>query len=194
MAGRLFTWSIQDTRGRQSALEVTLSRSSGGGDEPLAWLAAHRVRNSPFWTTARLISETLEPEAEVPWYGRFAWVNLYPVAPADPPGNPSGALRAAQDPLVGDLLQATVQMLKARTVIALVGPYWSLAGTVTPLSELTVQSRPLLRSGRLDDCTWVVGWHPGGASRRGWGPRAYADLSLEEVKRVRGLRGGAGST
>ena len=69
------------------------------------------------------------PDGGAPWYARLAWVNLYPAAPEDPPGNPCGPLREAQDTLVGDLLRDTVEMLGARIVLAMVGPYWWPAGS-----------------------------------------------------------------
>lgn len=117
-----------------------------------------------------MVAEALEPATESPWYSRFAHVNLYPAAPDAPPGNPTGLLREAQDPFVGELLAATVDMLAAARVIALVGPFWWPAGSSGALGTLTEEPRPLLRSGRLVGRTWVVGWHPGGASRRGWVP------------------------
>jgi hypothetical protein len=128
-------------KGRADALRVTRARNAHP-QEPLEWIETEPARTSPFWSATRMIVEALEPGVDAPWYARFAWVNLYPVAPKKPPGNPSGSLREAQEPLVGDLLQATVKMLKARTVIAFVGPLWPTDSS-RHLAALNERPRPL---------------------------------------------------
>jgi hypothetical protein len=172
---------FRSREGRAEALRVARARSTERAD-PLDWIATHPVRTSPFWSVSRIVAEALVPDGGAPWYARLAWVNLYPAAPEEPPGNPGGPLREAQDPLVGDLLRDIVEMLDARIVLALVGPYWWPAGSSPYFATLAEHPRPLLRSGRVDDRTWVVGWHPGGASRRGWGPKAYAEILIREVE------------
>jgi hypothetical protein len=154
--------------------------------EPMDWIATHRVRSSPFWKTARLLVEALEPD-DSPWYARWCWLNLFPCAPDDPPENPSGALREAQDPFVGELLAAQIDRLDARRVIALVGPFWWPATGPAGLGELPEVPHPLLRAGR-DQAgrTWVIGWHPNGASHRGWGPNRYAQLIVDTVGCIEG--------
>ncbi len=166
-------------RGRDEAIQACRTRVDR--PEPMDWIEAHPVRNSPFWQAVRHIVETLEPDAAAPWFARFAWVNLYPAAPADPKGNPIGALKEAEDPYVGALLRSTVDVLNARRVIALGGPYWWHAAEGAGLSSLPELPRPLLRGGRSEGRTWVVGWHPTGASRRHWGPHAYAGKIAEAV-------------
>jgi hypothetical protein len=101
---------------RTDAMAV-IHRRTAGRTEPMDWLATSRVRNSPFWTVARLATEGLTSGGG-PWFSRFAWLNLYPLAPEL--GNPGGWLREAQDPHVGSLLRALINMIRARTVIALV--------------------------------------------------------------------------
>jgi hypothetical protein len=164
-------------------MRVSIARNADRPD-PLDWIATNPVRTSPFWMVARMVAEALEPGTDAPWYARFSWVNLYSAAPENPPGNPDGPLRQAQDPLVGELLRVTVEMLEARTVIALVGPYWWPAGSSPYFAPLAEQQRPLVRSDCVAGRTWVVGWHPGGASRRGFGPRAHADILLSAVARL----------
>jgi hypothetical protein len=147
------------------------------------WIATHRVRSSPFWKTARLLVETLEPDHDSPWYARWSWLNLYPCAPDDPPENPGGALKEAQDPYVGELLAAQIDLLAARRVIAVVGPFWWPAAGPAGLGGLPEVPHPLLRAGRdASGRTWVVGWHPNGASHRGWGPTRYAQLIVDTVR------------
>lgn len=159
-------------------------RSRVDKPEPLDWIETHRVRNSPFWKVARQVVEQLEPDIDAPWYARFAWVNLYPSAPEDPPGNPGGALKEAEDPHVGLLLRAVTDWLDAKRVIATVGPFWWPAARPAGLADLAEQPRPLLRAGRADGRTWVVGWHPNGASHRGFGPAAYTDIIVNAVAKV----------
>lgn len=182
---------FRSAEGRAEAVRVAQARNSDRAD-PLDWIATHPVRNSPFWTTARLLVDAIEPNPRTPWYSRIAWVNLYPAAPENPPGNPSGPLREAQDPSVGDLLQATIDGLQAHTVIALVGPYWWPAGSHPRLATLPELPRPLLRAGVVDGRRWIVGWHPGGASRRGYGPRRYADIILAMYREMANPEQGQG--
>lgn len=152
--------------------------------EPLDWIDTHPVRTSPFWRAVRRLVEALEPDIAAPWYARFAWVNLYPSAPEDPPGNPGGALKEAEDPHVGPLLRAVTDWLDAKRVIATVGPFWWPAAGPAGLADLPEQSRPLLRAGRADGRTWVVGWHPNGASHRGYGSAAYTEIIVDAVAKA----------
>jgi hypothetical protein len=156
-------------------------RSRVDKPEPLDWIGSHARRNTPFWKVARLVAEALEPDIDAPWYARFAWVNLYPSAPEDPPDNPRGALEEAQRPHVGPLLRAVTDALDARRVVAVVGPYWRSAAGPAGLTELAEQPRPLLAAGRSAGRTWVVGWHPNGASHRRFGPAAYTEIIVNAV-------------
>jgi hypothetical protein len=162
--------------GRALATATALARNTDR-PEPFDWIATHRVRTSPFWTAARLVVDALEPDASTPWYSRFCWMNLYPCAPDDPPGNPDGALKEAQDPHVGELLRAQIERLDARRIIAFTGPFWWPAAGPAGLTDLPEAPRPLYRAG-IDSAgrEWIVGMHPAGASHYGWGPREYAEL------------------
>src|SRR5262249_7806917 len=123
------------------------------------------------------------PSTTRPWWARCAWVNLYPVAPWRPAGNPTGALREAQDAHVVELLRATIKMLRAHTVAALVGSFWQPTGASDAFARLDEKRRPLLQAGRIDGRVWIVGWHPNGASHRGWGPQKYADRLVREWRK-----------
>lgn len=164
-------------RGRIVADTVSVSAENS---EPLAWVPEHRrVRSSPFWVFSRHLVEALEPGPE-PWYARYAWANLYPVAPEDPPGNPTGPLMQAQDPFVGPLLLELVEMLNARRVIVIAGPvYWYQAGRTGELSKLTPAEKPLTWRGSAHGRQWIVGYHPKWASLQGWGAPRYAQLVAE---------------
>jgi hypothetical protein len=168
--------------GRQEAIAAFRARVDK--PEPLHWIDTHPVRVSPFWRAVRRLVEALERDLDAPWYARFAWVNLFPAAPENPPGNPGGALREAQDPHVGPLLRAVTDWLDAKRVIAVVGPFWWPAAGPAGLADLPEQPRPLLRAGRSGGRTWVIGWHPNGASHRGVGPAAYTGIIVNAVAKA----------
>jgi hypothetical protein len=170
--------------GRQEGIRAFRTRANK--PDPLDWIETHPVRTSPFWRAIRLVADGLELNLETPWYSRIAWVNLYPAAPEDPPGNPGGPLKEAQDAHVGGLLRATTDMLDARRVVALVGPYWWPAAGPARLTDLPERPRPLLRGGRKYGRTWVIGWHPNGARYRGFGAEAYARTIIEAVTAIEG--------
>lgn len=151
-------------------------------DDPMDWVATNTHRTSPFWGVCRRLAEAFEPNVPAPWHARIAWGNLYPAGPDDPPGNPAGALREAEDPVVGRLLLAIVEMLDPERIIVFGGPYWQPAGRDSGLDALLPEvSKPLMRAGVVDGRVWVVGWHPTGASYRGFGPTVYARLVVETV-------------
>ena len=168
--------------GRQEGIAAFRARVDKS--DPLRWIETHPVRTSPFWQAVRLIVEGLEPDLDAPWYTRFAWVNLYPAAPEDPPGSPGGALKEAQDPHVGGLLRATTDMLDAKRVILVVGPCWWPAAGPAGLDDLPERARPFLRGGRKGGRTWVVGWHPNGARYRGFGAEPYATTIVDAVAAI----------
>lgn len=173
--------SFTDAAARADALRVIRSRNTDR-PEPMDWLATHRVRTSPFWTVARLVAEALRPTSDAPWFARFAWANLYPVAPER--GNPGGWLRAAQDPLVGDMINELMSAINARLVVALVGPYWWPTGNDPRFTSLEPCDRPLALSGFVAGRPWIVGWHPNGASHRHFGPALYAQVIVDEARRL----------
>lgn len=171
--------SLTDAIARAEAIRVIRARNTDR-PEPMDWLATSRVRTSPFWTVARLVAETLTPASDAPWFARFAWANLYPVAPES--GNPGGWLRAAQDPHVGGLINELMGVLNARVVVALVGPYWWPTGNDARFASLEPRERPLALSGLVDGRPWIVGWHPNGASHRRFGPTSYARVIIDEAR------------
>jgi hypothetical protein len=171
---------FQTEAGRQEGIAVFRARANK--PDPLEWIETNPVQNSPFWRTIRLVAEGLEPDLDAPWHARFAWVNLYPAAPEQ--GNPAGALKEAQDPHVGGLLRAVTDMLDARRVIALVGPFWWPAAGPAGLAGLPQRPRPLYRGGRAHDRTWVIGWHPNGARYRGFNAEPYTKVIVDAVDEI----------
>jgi hypothetical protein len=139
------------------------------------WLDGHRVWNSPFWRVVRDATEHLAP-GDGPFYSRVAWTNLYAVAPNDIKANPGGALLEAQTAPAAAFVAAAIEVIDPSVVLVLAGPYvWPFVKPLG-LDHLNDANRPLYRVGTIDGRRWVVGMHPGGASRRGWGPRRYGDL------------------
>jgi hypothetical protein len=170
---------VQTEAGRDRVIASAIGVSSEHR-EPLAWVPSHpKVRNSPFWVFSRHLVEAIEPGTE-PWYARYAWANLYPVAPEDPPDNPTGALKDAQDRFVGPLLLDLVEMLDARHVVVIAGPiYWHHARRTGDLRGLGPAGKPLTWHGRAYGREWVIGYHPKWASFQGWGAPRYAQLVAE---------------
>lgn len=150
-------------------------------DDPMSWIDGHRVASSPFWRTAHEVVEALTP-GSAQWFSRVAWANLYPIAPNDVKGNPEGALRDIQIRPAAEFLDAVIETLSPRLVLVLAGPLiWPFVGPLG-LAGLRRAERPFTlvgtRSGRL----WICGMHPGGAQRRGWPARRYAQLIVDRVQ------------
>lgn len=105
----------------------------------------------------------------------IAWTNLYPIARNDVIGNPDGILRTVQEEPAALLLDAVALELKPQAVIVLAGTFWPFADRLRLRYPRTVD-RPLLASGQRGGRPWIIGMHPGGAQRRGWGASVYAEL------------------
>lgn len=157
--------------------------------DPMDWIATNSHRSSPFWRASQILAETLEPDLGVPWHARIAWGNLYPAGPDGPPDNPRGPLREVQDRIVGRLLNAIVEMLDPTRVIVFGGPFWWPAGRDSGLDAVLPEApRPLLRAGIVGGRTWVVGWHPTGASYRRFGPERYAGIVRDMVRDLESIQ------
>jgi hypothetical protein len=156
--------------------------------EPIATvLEVGKRARSTFWLFSKTLVETLVPDSESPWVSRYAWGNLYPVGWDKPGDSPWGALKEAQDPFVGDLLRAEVDMLDPAEVVIICGPsYWHSAAKPAGLDELPKAEGPLIAAGKVDGRAWVVGYHPRFASQ-GFrvGAYAYAALIARTVTRLR---------
>lgn len=151
--------------------------------DPMSWIEGHRVHNTPFWRTAHEVADALTPGA-TPWYSRIAWANLYPIAPNDPVGNPVGTLRDAQTAPAARFLDAVVDALDPALVLVLAGPFiWPF---VQPLGlhELSRADPPFTLVGRRRGRAWIAGMHPGGAQRRGWPARRYAELIVSKARQL----------
>lgn len=156
--------------------------------EPIATvLEVPKRARSTFWLFSKALVNELVPSDATPWFARYAWGNLYPLGPDRPKGNPTGALKEAQDPLVAELLRAQVDMLDPAEVVLVCGRwYWESAMKPPELEVLPRVEPPLIAAGIVDGRPWVVGYHPGGASRgRRTGPYAYAELVARTVKNLR---------
>jgi hypothetical protein len=183
-------WRASDANtkdGRDRILAITRARNMSSL-EPIGEVATlPKVRASPFWQFSRHLVEALEPDGRTPWYGRYAWANLYPVAPEAPRDSPRGALKTAQVPFAARLLAAHAQMLNARRVVVIAGPdYWLPTAVASAFPGLCPEPAPLLRSGLVDGRVWMVGYHPKWASFQGWGASRYANLVADSIRRIEG--------
>ena len=166
--------------------QITLQRSPDSElDDPMSWIAGHRVENSPFWRTAHEVTDALVPDRESPWFSRVAWTNLCPIAPGAYKGNPEGSLRQVQTAAAAEFLGVTVDALRPRLVLVLAGPFiWSFLEHLG-LGSLTRSDAPFTLVGkRRDGVPWICGMHPGGAQRRGWPARRYAELIIAQAGRM----------
>ncbi len=148
-------------------------------EDPMDWIVENRARSSPFWRTVRRVAELSYPESPYDWYNHVTWTNIYPVALNDVKGNPEGTLRAAQSNPAAQLLDAVAEAVNPDAVIVLGGGYWWDVAPALPLDNSRSVERPLLAVGKRNGVPWVIGWHPGGAQRRGWSSARYAEVILE---------------
>lgn len=181
-------WHAADatTAGGRAAI-IDRSRTwFAAADDPVGVIATlSNRRGSPFWRLCRDVAEALEPDDRGPWYSRFAWANVYPVGPDDPPGSPGGPLKEAQDPLVGGLFAALLDALDARRVVVISGPaYWWHPARSPAFASLPTREFPLLLGGRVDGRTVVVGYHPTYARRKRVGADAYAARITETIASI----------
>jgi len=186
-------WTALDATsaaGRSAILDDTKA-SFADLDDPMSWIAGHRVENSPFWRTAHEVTDALVPDPESPWFSRLAWANLYPIAPGAYKGNPEGTLRQVQTTAAAEFLSAAVDALAPRLVLVLAGPFiWSFLEPLG-LGGLARAAPPFTLVGRLRaGVPWICGMHPGGAQRRGWPARRYAELIIAEAAKL-GVQGRA---
>jgi hypothetical protein len=185
-------WTAADAAsaaGRLAILSDTRATLSGQ-DDPMSWIAGHRVENSPFWRTTHGVTDALVPDRESAWFSRVAWTNLCPIAPGDYKGNPEGTLRQVQTSAAAEFLSATVDALQPRLVLVLAGPFiWSFVEPLD-LSSMTRTDAPFTLVGRRRGVPWICGMHPGGAQRRGWPARRYAELIIAEASKL-GIERGA---
>jgi len=180
-------WTAADAQsetGRTAILDDTRATFSDS-DDPMDWIAGHRVENSPFWRTAHEVADALVPDPASPWFSRVAWANLCPIAPGDYKSNPEGRLRQVQTVEAARFLLATVDELRPRLVLVLAGPFiWSFVEPLG-LGTLSRTDAPFTLIGRRrDGVAWICGMHPGGAQRRGWPARRYAELIIAEASKL----------
>lgn len=164
--------------------------------EPL-WGVLQRPKRSgsSFWSLGAEITQAIAP-GPPPWYSRIAWGNVYPLGYDKhdelqiASGPPVGALREVQDPHVGPLFAALVEMLNPGRVVIVAGPdYWRQAERTIGLA-LSPAPFPLIRSGRVNGRSWIVGYHPGYARKAGarlhgpgTGTNAYYVATIRRVLR-----------
>lgn len=176
-SARWFAAEASSAEGRDRILGGTRAWHTDALEPIATVLEVPKRARSTFWLFSKTLVETLVP-GDQPWVARYAWGNLYPVGWDKPGDSPWGALKEAQDPYVGELLRAQVEMLDPAEVVIICGPgYWHSAARPAGPDELPKAEGPLIAAGRVDGRAWVVGYHPRYASQ-GFrvGAYAYADL------------------
>ena len=102
-------WRAPEARTPEGRARIIAGTRAWHADvpEPIApVLEIGKRRGSTYWLFTRALVEQLAPGDEAPWYGRYAWGNLYPLGHDRPKGYPTGALKEAQDEHVAALLMA----------------------------------------------------------------------------------------
>jgi len=181
--GWMGNWSAQEARDSAIRGQIIADAQNPFPDltDPMAWIDGHRVRTSPFWSVARQVTDAVTP-GEAPWFSRVAWANLYPVAPNDVKANPAGALLQVQTDPAAQFLSTLIADIEPRFVLVVGGPYvWPFVELLR-LETLEHASPPLYRVSRHGGSRWIIGMHPGGASRRGWGPTKYSELLISAAR------------
>jgi hypothetical protein len=117
-------------------------------------------KGKPFWTFSRRMASILEPDVGGEWFSRYAWWNVYPLAPRR--GSPYGMLKDIQTPFVGDLFWAVAQELGVDRVLLVSGKdWWPEVRGLLGLAGLQAASLPVIASGRVRGVTVVATYHPG---------------------------------
>jgi hypothetical protein len=182
---RWYASEATDATRRAAIIERTRTWFAGAPDPVGVIATLGNRRASPFWRLCRDLVEALEPDGGGPWYGRFAWANVYPVGPDEPPGSPGGPLKEAQDPHVGGLFASLLDSLDARRVVVISGPaYWWRPARAPAFASLPARGFPLLRGGRVHGRSIVVGYHPTYARRKRIGADAYAARIIETIAEI----------
>jgi len=179
-------WQAADATtvaGRSRILDGTRAWHTDASEPIATVLDVQKRARSTFWLFSRTLVETLVPDFGSRWVSRYAWGNLYPVGWDKPGDSPWGALKEAQDPFVGDLLRAEVELLAPATVVIICGPwYWHSAAKPAGLDVLPRREGPLIAAGLVGGRVWVVGYHPRYASQGfRFGAYAYAELISRTV-------------
>jgi hypothetical protein len=115
----------------------------------------------------------LEPDRGGVWYSRYAWWNVYPLAPQR--GSPAGLLKDVQRPYVAELFWAVVHELGVDRLLLVAGKdWWGEVRDLLGLRDLQPGSLPVIASGQVRGVKVVASYHPG-ARIRGLTRDAFAD-------------------
>lgn len=114
--------------GRARIIERTRDTSDPADGCALAWVYewagrrdGYNTNRSAFWQTAK---DVAFPQAvPLAWSSRFAWTNLYKIAPAEG-RNPSERLCKLQFDACADLLRHEIEMLQPKQVLVMAGRGW----------------------------------------------------------------------
>jgi hypothetical protein len=146
--GRLLRGAQEWSRYRAEPIAEVVTRPNRGG--------------KPFWDITRLIVSAIEPDAGDGsiWYSRYAWFNVYPLAPRR--GSPSGLLKDLQAPFVGDLFWAVVEELGVDRVVLVAGKdwWWDIRARLGLEGLDATRVKPVIASGHVRGVRVVYSYHP----------------------------------
>jgi hypothetical protein len=141
-------------------------------------------RGKPFWDFSRRVVPMFEPDGGGVWYSRYAWWNVYPLAPRR--GSPYGLLKDLQRPLVGELFWAVVDELGVDRILLVAGKdWWWEVRELLGLRDLTLGSLPVIAQGTVRGVSVIATYHPG-AHIRGLTRDAFAAAVRDAMERQRG--------
>jgi hypothetical protein len=159
-------WAIEEMRdpSRRERLIRGAQDWSRHLSEPIAEVMTQsNRRGKPFWDITGRIVSAIEPDPshESVWYSRYAWFNVYPLAPRR--GSPSGLLKELQAPFVGDLFWAVVQELGVDRVVVVAGKswWWDVRARLGLDGLDTMQTKPVIAIGHVRGIKIVYSYHPG---------------------------------
>ncbi|MGD0019959.1 MAG: hypothetical protein ABSD62_11950 [Candidatus Limnocylindrales bacterium] len=152
-------------------------------EEPLATRSG-----SPFWTLSERTCLALEPAGETPWYARYAWSNLFPLAWGDNNKSPwvGDGLWEPQYEHVPAYFWETVGSLDPTRILILAGKgFWDQTAGALGLAGLARLDWPLIAGGQVDGRSIVWTYHPGahlsGITRQGFSERIV--FAFDELRR-----------
>lgn len=159
-------WRLEDMRPPGSSERLMRGAQAWARHraEPMEEVTTRSNRSgSPFWdVTARIVS-AIEPDPGEgsQWYSRYAWFNVYPIAPRR--GSPAGLLKDLQAPLVGELFWAVVEELGVDRVVLVAGKgwWWDVRARLGLDGLDTNWAKPVIAAGRVRGVSVVYAYHPG---------------------------------
>jgi hypothetical protein len=160
-------WRLEDMRDAANRDRLLRGAQTWArhGPEPI-YEVVHRGnrRGKPFWDFSRRVVPIFEPDGTSVWYSRYAWWNVYPLAPRR--GSPTGLLKELQRPFVGELFWSAVEELRVDRLLLVAGKdWWWEVRDLLGLRGLRPGSLPIIAAGEVRGVSFVATYHPGARIR-----------------------------